>query len=135
MLAQLIYISTIVGKTFDQMEDLREVARLRNIADNICGLLLITDNYYIHYIEGDRSAVNSKYREVSHYPLHTQCTILRFVEIPKREFPDLISTYVKLSDMAKEELSKLDKIDPETIASATALSYIRRMVAHHRADT
>lgn len=134
MLVQLIYISTIVGVTFDQMEGLRETARLRNIADGICGLLLITDNNYIHYIEGERSAVIAKYEEVSHYSLHKQCTLLRFIEIPKREFPDFVSTYVKLSDIAKEDLAKLDKIDPSTITSATALSYIRRMVAHHRAD-
>jgi hypothetical protein len=135
MLVQLIYISTIVGITIDQIENYIDRARIRNLASGLAGIVMITDRNYIHYIEGERGDVSDKYNEmVSFNHLHTKCTILRFNEIAKREFPDFIAEYGKLSDISKEELAKLCPPDPFTITAATAMTFIRRVAAHHRVD-
>ena len=134
MLVQLIYISTIVGVTIDQIENYIDSARIRNLGAGLAGLLLIADKHYIHYIEGERTEVSSKYYDVSTSAHQSKCIILKFSEITKREFPDFIAEYAKLSDMAKSELSKLGPLDPEKITSATAMAYIRRVAAHHRVE-
>jgi tRNA U34 5-carboxymethylaminomethyl modifying enzyme MnmG/GidA len=135
MLVQLIYISTIVGITIDQIENYIDRARIRNLATGLAGIVMITDKNYIHYIEGERCDVSDKYNEmISFNHLHTKCTILRFNEISKREFPDFVAEYAKLSDISKEELSKLPAAEPAVITAASAMSYIRRVAAHHRAD-
>lgn len=135
MLVQLIYISTIVGITIDLIENYIDSARLRNLRSGLAGIVLITDRYYIHYIEGERADVGDKYNEmVSFSHLHTKCTILRFNEIAKREFPDFSAEYAMLSDVAKSDISRVCPIDPETMTSARAMSLIRRTAAHYRAD-
>ena len=135
MLVQLIYISTIVGVTIDLIENYIDGARLRNLRTGLAGILMITDKYYIHYIEGERADVSDKYNEmVSFSHLHMKCTILRFNEIAKREFPDFSAEYTKLSDIAKNEMDRVAPIDPLTMTSAKAMSIIRRAAAHHRAE-
>ena len=135
MLVQLVYISTIVGITIDLIENYIDAARLRNLRSGLAGIVLITDKYYIHYIEGERADVSDKYSEmVSFSHLHTKCTILRFNEIAKREFPDFLAEYATLSDVAKNDLSKMCPIDSETMTSAKAMALIRLVAAHHRAE-
>ena len=137
MIVQLIYISYSIGTTIDKIENFTEGARERNIKQGITSIMLITDSCYIHCIEGERDVVSNLFVKITKDPRHRGATILRFNEMPKREFGDFNAVISKLSDFDTPECNTvcpLMNMDPSTITSAKAMNLLRRVAAHHRAD-
>lgn len=137
IIVQLIYISTIVGTPITQIENFVEEARVRNAARDITSLMLVTEKCYIHCIEGSRKVVSDLYNTISQDPRHEHCTILRLNEMSRREFSDFSAEISLLSDFGADEVNTIcdpRTIDTFTITSAAAMSLLRRVAAHHRAD-
>lgn len=134
MIVRLIYVATVANMTYEQLDQFvaSVQADTRNLG--ISSVSVTNNHYYVHYMEGNREIVNKRYNELVCMQEHTQCTLLRSVEINNREFPDFLSAYDRLSVPAKEELVRLGPVDPVSITSATAMLLIRRAAAHHRYD-
>ena len=132
MLVQLIYISNPVGPLVHEITDFIENAKSQHKLLNVTGLLLVTDTHYIHCIEGDRSIINKLYIKISNTLCHSNCTIVRYNEIAKREFGDLTLMVSKLPiSHASATLSDLD-ISIEDINAAKVMALLRRTAAYHR---
>lgn len=135
-LVQLVYISTIVGETFDKIENFVSDAKARNYLTGISGLILISNTHYIHYIEGGRHAVSAKFLEMSRKTHHKDLVLVRFNEINKREFPEVLATYSNVNDFDDTEFNTLftDKtLNPDEITSTKILTLLRRVALNHRA--
>jgi len=137
IIVQLIYISAIVGTGIDNIENFAKEMRERNSSRDITSVVLITDKCYIHCIEGSRLVVSELFHKISSDPRHCRCTVLRLNEMAKREFSDFASEISRLSDFGIDEVNTIcdpRTIDPFTITSSAAMSLLRRVAAHRRAD-
>lgn len=137
MIVQLIYISVSHGITVDKIENFFESARQRNAEIDLASILLITDTCYIHCLEGSRADVSKKYNKISQDARHSGCTILRFNDIAHREFSDFNAEFVRLSEFDNIEIDTIcpdGTIDPHSITPLMAVTLIRRVAAHIRAD-
>ena len=137
MIVQLIYISYSVGDTIDQDFHFIEGVRERNTRRGITSIMLITESCYIHCIEGERNEVSNLFVKIAQDTRHHGATILRFSEMPKREFGDFSGAISRLSDFDTAEYNTVCpsmQIDPTSITSAKAMNLLRRVAAHYRAD-
>ena len=137
MIVQLVYISTPIGKKIDEIENFISSARERNAKKGISSIMLITECAYLHCIEGERAAVSELYNKICNDTRHSHCTILRFNELPKREFDDFHATVYRLSSfdtLGVNTVCPVSIIDLHTISAARAMTLLRRTAAHYRAD-
>ena len=136
MIVQLLYVSTKVGMSVDQTDEYLAGARARNIARDITGLVLITDLFYIHCIEGERDIINKLFLEICKDPRHKNQCILRYNNVREREFSEFSAEISLLSDFETKGLNALcgtESDDMTAITPILAMSLIRRLAAHHRA--
>jgi hypothetical protein len=100
--------------------------------------MLITESCYIHCIEGERDIVSSLFLKIAQDPRHSDATILRFNETQKREFNDFSAAISRLSDFNISNdyntVHPTMHIDITSITSAKAMTLLRRVAAHHRAN-
>ena len=137
MLVQLIYISAIVDDSIDRMREFISTTRENNSKNSITSIILSFDRHYLHCIEGERNAVSELFADVSHNSHHSLCTIVRFNEVSRREFPDFSTEISNFSDFATNGVNTICPIDvanTDTISSASAMSLLRRVAAHTRAE-
>lgn len=107
--------------------------RERNKTVNIASILLSTDDYYLHLIEGRRRDVNALYNRITKDNKHYECTLLRYIDVKKREFSNWHAEHVSISEFDVGNINLLlphGKIDIESITSSQAVTMIRRIHAH-----
>ena len=63
-------------------------ARSRNKADNVTGALMYTDAGFVQVLEGPRDVLERTFERIEADPRHTDVTILSFIPIHRRSFPD-----------------------------------------------
>lgn len=133
MLTQLLYISEHNG-VIPEMAQFMESVRDRNKSRGLSSILLSTDKFYLHLIEGMRPEVNKLYNRIITDPKHFNCTILRYIEIKKREFAEWNAEYVGIEEFDVGDINLLlpsgVDINAEDISSARGLTIIRRIHAH-----
>ena len=138
MIVQLIYISHSIGDAIDTDEKFLEGVRARNAARGITSIMLVTESCYIHCIEGERDIVSSLFLKISQDPRHKNATILRFNEIKNREFSDFSAAISRLSKFNLNDsyntVCPSMQIDITSITSAKAMTLLRRVAAHYRAN-
>ncbi len=133
MLIQLLYISAHDGVAITDPAQFMANSKQRNIDAGLTSILLSTDEYFLHLIEGHRIDVNVLYNKINKDPKHTNCTILRYIEIKKREFEHWDAAYVNLSEFNIGGMNLLlpsGNINIETISATQAVTMIRRIHAH-----
>lgn len=86
-LARLIYTSEVV-EGFDQLdiESILSVARERNAALNVTGVLFFNSRYFLQCLEGSRSNINAIYHRILNDSRHTNPVLLDYREIAERDF-------------------------------------------------
>ncbi len=127
MLTQLVYISR-----HDGTGDADSFAK-SNATSGVSNILLSTDRHYVHLIEGHRIDVNSIYNKAVQDTIHTDCTLLRYIDVKKREFYNWNSEHVNISEFQAGTLNLLlpaGDIEITTISSAQAVTMMRRIHAH-----
>ena len=132
MLVQLIYISVPVAGATDSIA--KSIARFRakNAADSINTVVLATDDFFLQLIEGPREAVCALYNKISHDPLHSRVTLVRFQEVRKAEFADCAMIYLHDPTVCAEHIEdvcSLTRVNCTQITSTTASSIMRRTAA------
>lgn len=94
-LVRLVYVSTISeGFSSNDIEDILEIARTKNKAKNITGLLCFSRNIFLQCLEGSRSNVNEAYHRILNDPRHMKIIMLDYKEIIEREFGEWSMGYI-----------------------------------------
>ena len=108
---QLIYIST-ARPGVDQQEVARilGLARSRNAADRITGLLVFDGKRFLQALEGDRTAVEACYARIRLDPRHRAPVILSEREVEVREFGDWTMAWSRV-DAIDHQLSLAQLVD------------------------
>lgn len=133
MIMQLLYVSSHDGVMLPDLGKFMCGVRDRNKRAQISSILLSTSQCYIHLLEGDRDKVNALYTRIVKDSRHTDCTLLRYVDVRQREFNDWHAEYVQVDDYNVGDINLLlpnGDIALSTITSAQAVTMIRRIHAH-----
>ncbi|MEP0073787.1 MAG: BLUF domain-containing protein [Marinomonas sp.] len=86
-MVRLIYTSTITDVfAVDDIARILNVARTKNKAKNITGLLSFNRRFFLQCLEGERSDVNAIYHKIATDPRHTKPEIISYQDITEREF-------------------------------------------------
>jgi len=78
----------------DDLEELLEYARSRNIKQGISGALIYTDGIFLQILEGERANVEALMARILADVRHEKVTILRQAEIPSAQFSSWKMAYV-----------------------------------------
>jgi len=89
MLFHLIYVSTAVSpRTLEDNALVLAQARRRNKRDDITGMLLYKNGYYMQVLEGDEEKVMDVFAVIKKDIRHHSVDVLRTEYIQHRDFPD-----------------------------------------------
>ena len=100
---RLIYRSHSRIRRDDRDTALAEIfteARSNNKKTNITGALLITDNWFVQALEGERSAVQSLYERISSDDRHHDLSVVQSGPVDSRAFPRWAMAQVSSSGRA-----------------------------------
>ena len=115
------------------IEKFMEGNRERNKLAGLASILLSTDRYYLNLIEGHRADVNYLYNKITRDSSHRDCTLLRYIDVKKREFHNWYAEHVNIEEFNLGHMNLLlptGDIDIDKITSAQAVTMIRRIHAH-----
>ena len=88
-LYNLIYASTCTEKiSFDEVKKLADKALIKNKEMKVTGILFYSNNYFIQYLEGSQSKINTLYNTISKDPRHKDLTLLSYNLLAERKFPN-----------------------------------------------
>lgn len=132
----LVYLSTSVNEfDEDELSKLLEVARERNKAKNISGMLLFLNGLFIQVLEGGNTAVDALFNKIRFDNRHKNVLKLYEEEIEERIFDFWSMAYAKST---KEELNEfgyftLDEIKEiiEGVASYETIKILKSILENN----
>ena len=99
MLIRLLYISRATGAiTTTVTGTILESAKLHNPAAGITGVLCQGQGLFIQVLEGERSAVNRLYNNISKDKRHQDVELVALDEIKERKYPKWTMAHVIISE-------------------------------------
>lgn len=127
-LVQLIYCSRVAsGVHGTAITSIVDVSRINNARDGVTGALCFNANFFLQCLEGERAAVNEAYHRILRDPRHEGALLLRYTEVPKRQFGDWSMGYLSSQAMTPELLLQYgsnDLFDPEDLGADAALDFL-----------
>lgn len=98
---QLTYRSTaILGIKPEQLEQILEEARKRNLEEKITGCLIYYQHKFVQILEGDKKRVLKVYDKIKLDTRHHSVQLLWEGDVPERYFPNWNMAYYHPSDSA-----------------------------------
>lgn len=97
-LSRLIYASLRRSRSPRDMVEILEKSEARNAVDAITGALVMTPDYYVQLLEGERRVVDARYHRICRDLRHSHVGLILFEEVDERLFPDWSMTAVDLSE-------------------------------------
>ena len=97
----VVYTSVYTGKPDAigaVLDDIRVVAKARNEARGITGVLFYENGRFLQLIEGERSMVRLLIEEINRDPRHTDITVLIDERLPTQQFSDWSMDTFDISD-------------------------------------
>ena len=82
---------------------LSERAYKTNLETNICGFLYHNNGYFLQYIEGEETVINSLYERISVDPSHKVLFYCKFQEFNSRLFPNWSMRCFSPQEIAQNE--------------------------------
>lgn len=132
-LVQLIYCSRVVaGVHGTAITSIVDVSRKNNSRDGVTGALCFNANFFLQCLEGERGAVNEAYHRILRDPRHEHPILLRYQEVPRRQFSHWSMGYLSSQAMAPELLLQFgsnDRFDPEELSADAALDFLLELKA------
>lgn len=106
-MVQLVYASTSSESCSPKewMNILRS-ARKNNEAENITGVLVCDNSFFLQVLEGDRSKVNKLFRTILKDERHGEVTLISYKEIDFRGYSEWSMGYVHMDNTRKNLLRK-----------------------------
>jgi len=105
-LITLVYVSSAKRKMSDEdLKSILEVSRDNNRKQDISGMLLYRNGFFIQALEGEEDAVQALYNKIKEDPRHGNVLSVYKAKIHERSFADWSMGFNKVED---ESLKKLD---------------------------
>jgi len=107
ILVSLIYVSTF-KKNIDPSElaNIHKKSEANNSKNNITGMMIFGDDYFIQCLEGERNIINHIYSKILIDPRHENLILLEYNEIHEREFEDWSMRLILLTSEKLKHLMK-----------------------------
>lgn len=132
---QLIYISTPTTEVSKATSEFVPVALEMNHQNQISGMLLSGESFYLQLIEGDRTCINRLYKNIISDKRHAHPILLRYTEIKTREFGNWSMNHTVESDLKMDSIglnlwpALSTKEASKSFSGAQALILFRRISA------
>lgn len=98
-LVSLVYVSYAADSTTDHdIKNILQTARDFNGRNNITGMLLYREPYFIQTLEGEKAVVDALYEKISGDPRHTNVVLVFENDIKKRSFAQWSMGFNKITD-------------------------------------
>jgi len=119
MLIYLLYTSTRTKKcTQTEIDKILTVCNQHNLAENITGVLLYSENKFVQYLEGEYTILTSLYDKIKEDDRHQKVRLMAVGMIEQRAFPSWHMGNKKLSwqeidfvtEMTNDEKASFDAI-------------------------
>jgi len=107
-LTSLLYVSKSLVERLAQAESLQdivEVARSRNAQLAVTGALIFTRAHFAQILEGSRAAVEELMVSIKRDARHQDVTVVEWIDIESRRFPDWSMAYSGPSAYVDRHLS------------------------------
>lgn len=108
---------------------LLELARERNTAAGISGMLLYHNKSFLQVLEGPREQVDALFTKIEKDPRHKNCLVLFRNEIPEKEFENWSMGFVDTSKLAAQFEGFVDyasQLERMTLDKAGARRFLRK---------
>lgn len=135
---RLVYVSSAAA-AYDQatLDEILAVARHRNGADGITGMLLYHDGNVLQVLEGPRESVTACYERIEKDPRHHGCIVLQSEAVTGRTFAEWEMAYVPFEALSPQkrdgffDLQNLRQSDEFDVASDDPKTriFVERFVA------
>jgi len=104
-LVSLTYVSFATREMGeDDLKDILAASRRNNPKQDITGMLLYRDRYFIQALEGEDRDVTALYKKIEKDPRHSNVLLVGKDEINERSFGDWSMGFKNLDDMDAEQL-------------------------------
>ena len=132
-LSRLVYASRRGSRSPSDMVDILETSEARNAVDAITGALVMTPDYYLQLLEGERRVVDACYHRICRDPRHSDVGLILFELLDQRLFPDWSMTAVDLSERdAIAPYTDHKEFRPEELPRAVVEQLFRDVAARLR---
>lgn len=132
-LSRLIYASLRESHSPRDMIEILEHSEARNAVDAITGALVLTPDYYLQLLEGERRVVDACYQRICRDPRHSHVGLILFELVDERLFPDWSMSAVDLPEGDPIALYTDGKeFRPEAMPSAVVERLFRDVAARLR---
>ncbi len=123
----------------DDLVDLLDVARARNEAVGLTGMLLYSSQSFLQVLEGPRDALEATYARIAADPRHTNLRLLADVEVDAPLFDDWSMGFEHVDDEdLSEELPGFTAafvyplVNPDLITNATVAQTLLTLYAKNK---
>lgn len=131
-MVRLIYVSRMTEECdILAIQRILEVARKRNQAEDITGVLCYDPAFFLQCLEGPRIAVNELYADIQQDGRHRDVVLLEYCDVEQRLFADWSMAFLKTQDVSREVLEKYTggrKFDPYSLTSGQARDLLLEVV-------
>jgi hypothetical protein len=132
-LSRLIYASLRGSRSPRDLLEILEQSEARNAVDAITGALVMTPDYYLQLLEGEREVVNACYHRICRDPRHSHVGLILFEVADERMFPDWSMSAADLSeDVALAPCTDGKEFRPEDLPRAAVERLFRHVAARLR---
>lgn len=130
-LIQLVYASRLVpGTAGTELTSIVDVSRRNNARAGVTGALCFSVDYFLQCLEGERGAVNATYNRILRDPRHADAVILRYAEIPSRDFSDWSMGYVPSAILRGDTVLRYaanDVFQPAQLGAEGSIALLREL--------
>ena len=132
-LSRLIYASLRESRSPRDMIEIVEQSEARNAVEAITGALVLTPDYYLQLLEGERKVVDACYQRICRDPRHSHVGLILFELLDERWFPDWSMSAMDLSeDDAIAPYSEGEEFRPGDLPKAVVERLFRDVAARLR---
>lgn len=132
-MVRLIYVSRMTEECdILAIQQILDVARKKNQALGITGVLCYDPTFFLQCLEGSRTAVNELYADIQQDGRHRDVVLLEYCDAEQRLFADWSMAFLKTQDASREVLEKYTggrKFDPYCLTSGQARDLLVELVA------
>lgn len=113
------------------------VSRDYNTRHNITGLLCYDPEYFLQWLEGPRSAVNSLYNSITDDPRHEDVEIITYADIADRAFKQWSMAYISVSNVDTQLITQYcphARFEPYAMGADAAREFMIAVARAHAED-
>ncbi len=133
MLVRLLYASrAVAGLSTDELGVILKRSRSFNPEHGVTGVLCYADGVFMQVLEGGRDVVNGLYRQIVMDPRHSDVVIVKYQEIPERQFAGWSMGQVTLSRLNPGlvlKYCKSSKLDPYEMTGHALMALFNELVS------